>query len=143
VKILKSSDIIVDDHYLFLVYDDNKEIIVLRDIDELPEEYDKKYVRPMKYVELFYLSVFDIVDKYPGITTRYPITGFGSVYPCKIYLKVTTKGREVKYKGLFNIEPITIYEYPDFKSAYFNSMAVHPTHLDKLGGDYDGLELVS
>ena len=139
--VIKKSPIIINDHYLYLVYDDGKEIIVLNDINNLPSDKDKKYVRPITYAELFYLAIWDVVDKYPGFTTRYPITGYGSVYPCKIYLKVTIKGREVTYKGVGTTQPVKLYEYPDFNASFFNSMAVHPTHLSKLGADMDGDKL--
>jgi len=139
--VIKKSPIIINDHYLYLVYDDGKEIIVLNSINDLPPDKDKKYVRPITYAELFYLAVWDLVDKTYGFTTRYPITGYGSVYPCKTYLKVSLRGREVIYKGVGTTQPVKLYEYPNFKTAFFTSMAVHPTHLSKLGADMDGDKL--
>jgi len=132
---IKSSPIIVDNHYLYLVYDDGERIYLIDNIDNLPEGLDKKYIRPMKYVELFYLSIYDDIKRFPGFVTRYPITGMGSVYPSYFYVKTTLKGRTVKFKGFTDIEERVIKEYPDFTSKYFNSMSPNVTHLARLGAD--------
>lgn len=134
---IKSSPIMIDNHYLLLIYDDGKNISVIKDINDLDPTLDKKLVRPITYVELFYLSVYDIVKDDVAYLTRYPITGVGSIYPSTVYLKVSTEGRKVIYTTVYG-EKIEIPDYVNFDKPYFNSMAVHPSHLGRLGGDFDG-----
>jgi hypothetical protein len=134
---IKSSPIIIDGHYLYLIYDDGETIQVLKDINDLDNTLDKKLVRPMTYVELFYLSIFDNVKNNAAYITRYPITGVGSIYPSTVYLKVSTEGRKVTYVTIHG-EKIEIPDYVNLDKPYFNSMAVHPSHLDRLNGDMDG-----
>ena len=138
---IKNSPIIVDGHYLYLIYDDGKNIEVIDDVRMLPPTYNKKYIRPMTYVELLYLSLWDVIDKYLGFTTRYPITGMGSVYPCRFYVKTTIEGREVNYKGLGMTDYVKLYEYPKLGTPYYNSMSVHVSRLGRLGADFDGDKL--
>jgi len=139
---LKINPVIIDDHYLYLVYDDGKTINIIEDIESLPDGKDPKYVRPLKYIELLYLPMINEFSKYPAVITRYPVTGYGSTYPSNLYCKTTINGRKVKYTGPNSINETVLYEYPDFKSKYYNSMSVHTSHLHLLGADYDGLSLL-
>jgi hypothetical protein len=73
------------------------------------------------------------------MVTRYPITGYGSVYPSYIYLKSTNK-TEVRYELNENWERTgnICYEFPISSETYYNSMAPNVTHLARLGADFDG-----
>jgi len=135
---IQKAPIVVDGKYMFLVYDDGNVVEIIDDVRLMPVGYDKKYIRPMTYMELVYLSIFDIADNYPGFVTRYPITGLGSVYPTKFYLKTTIEGREVLYKGLHQPQPIKLYEYPRFDSKPFLSLSPNVAFLGRLGADFDG-----
>lgn len=156
--VIKNEYVKLDGYYLALVLDKISEVEIYFDPNELPEEYslnkpenfkkfkegveahsfDFKYnVRPITYVELFYLSIVDIVKNYPALVTRYPITGGGSIYPTYPYLKTTIKGRKVKY-NIGHMEEGEAPEYPILGLDYIRSQSVHITHLDKLGADHDG-----
>ena len=134
------SEILVDNrYYLYLLIDEGDSITVIDDISQAPDD-KKKYVRPMTFIELLYLTLFDIVPNYPAFLTRYPITGYGSTVIVKLRLKATTKTREVKVRlnplGDVKIAP----EYPVFKEGVtpFYSLTVPTIYLDRLGADYDG-----
>ena len=72
-----SSPVKIDNRYLMLVYDNEKEITVYKDTSDIPEDIDKSKLRPITYAEMFYISLYDVRKKYPAFITRYPITGLG------------------------------------------------------------------
>jgi hypothetical protein len=126
----------LDTHYLLMVYDDNESIKILWDNGEI-DEVDNKYVRPITYGELFYLAVYDTAYKYKGLLTRYPITGLGSIYPCKMYLTTTILSRKIKYIMDGGIEE-TLYEYPVIGENWIRGLSPHTIRLGRLGADFDG-----
>ena len=109
---LRNKPITIKGHYLALVYDDGKEVGVLFDIDDLPPGRDKKFVRPMTYVELFYIYCARTIMEQNIQQTRYPIIGIGSIYPSEINLKTTTNAtKRVLYNEYW--EPSdTLLPYP-------------------------------
>lgn len=126
----------IDGYYLLLIYDTGDSITLIKNNEEILEGMDVSKIRPITYGELFYLSVFDIVDKYPGYLTRYPVIGLGSIYPSLTYLKTTTIGREVKF--VFRGEEITLPEYPKFGENWWRSLSPHISKLARAQGDFDG-----
>lgn len=133
---IRSEPIKVDGYYMLLVHDKGNDITVVFNTDNLPEEYDKKYLRPITYYELMYLAVYDVRDKYPGFLTRYPVTNLGSIFPSKLYVKTTSKGRTINLTMTGQTKQVI--EYPDFKESYYNSMSIAFSHIDALGADFDG-----
>lgn len=134
------SPVKIQDHYALLLYDLDKEIRVIRSNDQITEDMDKSKLRPITYVEMFYIAIYDCVDKYPGFFTRYPVTGLGSIYPSKVYLKTTTKGRLVTvYDGVYEEE---MPEFPILKEEFTKSMSPNFTKLKQLDGDYDGDSII-
>lgn len=143
-----NEDIIIDDHYMYLVYEDGEDIYIgnkeyLRSVIESkdPEALKdiNKHLRPIKYSELFYLAISDVIDKYYALVVRYPITGHGSIYISKVYVKTTNDSKH-SHVHLANGEVLDVTEYPIFKddNGYFRSLSVHYTHLGTLGADHDG-----
>lgn len=133
----------IEDHYLFLVYDDGKTFKVFRDIRELPEGFDRAYVRPLTYIEMFYLSGYAHWNKYPMLITRYPVTGDGSIYHSWTYVYTTTKGLSKRQLGddwrPTEGNDYEALEYPDLSiDTYIDSLIPHPSRLAGLGGDFDG-----
>ena len=136
------SDIVINNHYLHILYDDGDTIIFLRSITDLPSNYDKKYIRPMKYIDLLFLSIYELVPKYPGFMTRYPVANYGSIYITRFSLKPTVSVRKINYIQ----DPVSnigkeIINYPNIESDPFTSMSVNPSHIGLLGADYDGDKL--
>ena len=125
-------------YYLCLVYDDGKNVSVVFNTDILPDNVDRKKLRPITYAELLYISVADTVGRFPALLTRYPISGLGGIYPTIPYLKVTLHSRKVTILDE-TFEPDFIApEYPILGEKYYNSLSPHSTKLDRLGGDHDG-----
>lgn len=126
----------LDKDYLFYIYDNNNSITIIRDNDDIKEDMDYNKLRPITYGELFYIACYDILGKYPGFVTRYPVTGLGSIYPSYTYVKSTVKGRKVKLiDKLINIDMI---EYPILKEKWYRSMAPNTNRIKLLGADFDG-----
>lgn len=135
---LKNSIIDIDGNYLLLIYDDDKEVIVIKDIENLPETYNRKYIKPITYGELFFLAIFNEVEKYPGYVTRYPITGLGSINPSKSYLKSTLKSKRVKITIPGICKETECSEYPIIGTSWLSSLAVPNIYLGPMGADFDG-----
>ena len=126
-------------HYLGLIYRDSKCFKFFQDIDELPEFLDKTKVRPVTLSEFIYMSIYHMDGQYPGLATRYPITGYGSIYPVMVKL-TTTNDTDILYELNHEWQETEniAYGFPILTSGYFNTMVVHHSHLGALGGDFDG-----
>jgi hypothetical protein len=130
---IKSSPVMIDKYYLLLVYDDGKNIEVIFNTDTMTNRYDPKYIRPITYIELMYLAIYDVRSKYPGLLTRYPVAGLGGIYPTYLYVKTTVIGRTVSV----TMNGITkeVIEYPRLGEEYVNSLSPHFTKLQRLDAD--------
>lgn len=130
----------VEDHYLGLIYlgPDNT-FALFQDIDDLPKERSRKDVRPITFSELLYASVYEHANEMTGLVTRYPVTGYGSIYPCNIYLKSTVKGQvREELTDSFEKTGKKAIEFPIYQERFVNSMSPSISHLKRLGLDYDG-----
>jgi hypothetical protein len=138
----RSNPVIIEGYYIGLVYKGPDGTYKLfQDIEELPKTRSVDDVHPITFTELLYLSVYKTANKYPAFVTRYPITGYGSIYPSKVFLKPTIK-TEIRTELDDNWQPMddsnTAYQFPITGSSFVDSMAPHSTHLSRLGADYDG-----
>jgi len=127
----------LDDHYLLLVKDDGLNITVYFPNDDIE---NVKGLRPLTYMELFYLAIYSVRNKYPALLTRYPVIGIGSTYLTNIHVKTSVIDRDVNVtmNGIVK----EIYGYPKLDEKPFNAVSPHYTRLGRLDGDHDG-DLVS
>lgn len=138
-KDLRHEPVRVGHYFLGLIYNDGRQYRLMNGIEELPDGFDPKYVSPITYTELFYLAVFKTAPKIVGTITRYPITGFGSVYPSYNYLKTTIDGLVLQelndnWTPTGQVAP----EFPKRGDFFFDALSPASQHLGRLGGDYDG-----
>lgn len=132
------------DYALLLVYDEGSEIALCRSIDDLqarwPRPIDKKKLRPITYIEMFYLIAETISQGRHGIVTRYPVIEQGSSYVANIHVVSTTPARAVEVVDLLapDFPPVVMRQYPVIGGSYMDAMMVHPSKLAALGGDHDG-----
>jgi hypothetical protein len=142
----RSRPIEVADHYLALVYlDDKKNYRIIRDINDIPPGFDQKWARPITYSELIYLSGLNMWYKLRGFVTRYPVENYNSSIPVSIYVKTTVTG-ELRYPlgPDFKRDPDapTALEYPILEvgkaAQWHDSTSVSPSILSPLGADFDG-----
>jgi hypothetical protein len=105
--------------------------------------YDPSKVRPQTYIELSYIVAhISSVNKH-FLTTRYPVLNAYNLVPYKGKIMSTVPSRCVKYHlkpdaiGK-NDEYVILPEYPVLNASTKQSLSVHPTALERLGGDHDG-----
>lgn len=131
----------IDGRYMGLVYKGpDGTFKLIHDVDQVPSSRNKEDVHPMTFCELMYLSGYRDWNKFPLLATRYPITGVGSIYPSRIFLKTTLKSevrKELNDQWELQDKSYTAYEFPT-KGPYFNSMSPHSSHLDRATADFDG-----
>lgn len=130
----------IEGRYVGLIYlSPNQEFRIFYDIDELPEDRSRDDVFPLTYCQLFYLSGYRRWNTLRAYVTRYPVTGIGSIYPTRIYVKTTTTG-EMRWELNENWERIgddhVALEFPRSDiHTHLDSMQIHPAKLKQLGGD--------
>lgn len=137
---LRHQELEIEGRYVGLMYKGPGVFKFFQDIDELPEGFDKKYVSPITFCELIYGSVYHDSHKYPGFVTRYPVTGFGSIYVTNIFLKPTLQTERRAPLGddwqIDQYKPVA-NQFPT-KTDFVNSLSPHPSKLAKLSADFDG-----
>lgn len=136
---LRSDVIEISGYYFGLIYRDAKSFKFFQDIDELPEGFDKKNVRPITFAELFYIAIFEQAKSCYCLTTRYPVINYGSIYPSSVYLKTTVKSESLTMLNQ-DWEPsgVVYNEFPIIGTSFFNSLSPNTNHLARAGADHDG-----
>ena len=130
---IKNSPIVINGMYLKLIYDDGKTVHLINDL-ELEEDMDPKFVRPITYGEFMFLSIYEILEKYPGTIARHPVIEEGSTYYSMLKLQSTTQGRTVKFKDIDK----DLYDYPIIGKSWINTTGLHYSRLGQMGADFDG-----
>ena len=133
-EFIRTEPVKVDGYYLCLLYDDGNNVEVIFDSKNIDPSWDKKYIRPITYMELAYLSIYEVRSKYPGFFTRYPVAGLGGIYPSTTYVKTTVKSRKVNYT-MPGEEPIVVTEYPRLDSEAVTSLSPSTSNIQRLGAD--------
>lgn len=139
---LRNRDIKVAGHYLGLIYDDGKNVMLIHDIDDLPSHFDKKLVRPVTYTQFFYMQCVKTIEKKMMQVTRYPITGIGSIYPSRVFVMPTNSTSSKR--NLLDLDGETVltsYNYFPMwtqNPSYFDGMSIANIRLGLAGGDFDG-----
>lgn len=129
-----------DTHYFGLLYKGpDMTYRWVQDIDELPEGRDAKDLHPITFAELLYLSVYKGSSTVPALITRYPITGYGSIYPSYTYLRTTIKSEvRVELNDQWERGADKASEFPVSGDQFFSSLSVSSAHLQRLTADHDG-----
>ena len=141
---VRSSEVVIFGHYLGLIYrGPDKTFKILYDIDEA-DNYpwmDKKHIHPITWVEMVYLMGYKDWNTHPMYTSRYPISGSGSIYPSYVFVRTTVLSEsrhEVDNEGNKIMENRAIV-YPILDNpTYIDSEAVNASRLVGLNADFDG-----
>lgn len=140
---LRDKPVLIEGRQLGLIYrGPDMTFRILKDIHELPEGRDRKHVHPLTLVELLYIAMYNKWSNYYCLTTRYPVTGMGSMYPGSMHVRTTIVGETRRELGS-DWEPKgdehVAFEYPVFPvTAYLDSQVINAARLSGLGGDFDG-----
>ena len=126
-------------HAMALIYNDGQNVRLMKDIGELPEHLSREHVSVATLAEFLYMSVWQMSGVTPGFITRYPINGYGGIYPC--WIKVRTSTRTVSLRLLdeaWQDSGLTLPSFPVRGADFFNGISVHQSHMGLLGADFDG-----
>ena len=132
--------ILINGHYLKLIYQDDKGFKVLDSLADLPEHLDRAKVRPITWAEYFYIEAQAYVHRVRCYITRYPVTGQGSTYPSTVYLRSTVTAHLLhEYTDQWDISTDTL-AYPEFpntvgNSKFMSTTIVSPFAIAGLGAD--------
>ncbi len=142
-RLLRNKPIKINGYFLGLIYDDGKKVKMVGDVNELPDGYDKKYLTPMTYMELFYLSTYKEIQSKLVQNTRYPITGVGSIYPAKVIIKPTDNAeKRLILDDDWEVQDVC-HQYPikEDNPSYYDAMSTDSAKDKLLGADKDGDQL--
>ena len=137
----RSRSLEYEDHWLGLIYEDydKHEVMMLRDINDLPRGRDEKKVRPITIADIFVINAYKALHGNPHTSTRHPVMDNGGLYVGLNYLKVTNL---VTYMDVIDIEGNKtgnqIPSYPKYDSGWYTSTSPNFTRLGPLAGDFDG-----
>jgi len=137
------TDVTGKQFYLCMVYDTGDEISLFRTFSDFETMYkrpiDKSKVRPLTWVEIFYMVTFNATSGRHVQVTRYPVLEEGSSYPTKIHLASTSPGRVVRMRDVISDTLTKQYpQYPILGKPYHESMALSVVRLKGMGADHDG-----
>ena len=138
----------IEDKYIGLIYlgesnyKNEGTFKLIHDIDEVPSDLAKNpnsIIRPISFTELLYISIYKEANQIPNVVSRYPVAGYGGIYPSYTYLKTTVKS-EIRIELDHDWKPIDIkaVEFPIINKPFYNSISVAQVHVKKLGLDFDG-----
>lgn len=126
-------------HYMGLIYNDGKHFKFFSDIRDLPDTLDKKHVSPITFAEMIYICIADMNGNYPGLVTRYPIQGYGGIYPAWVKFSTTLKTLSLtELDHEWKPSEHVVHTFPVRTSGFMNGMSVHQSHIAALGADHDG-----
>lgn len=103
--------------------------------------YDQGRLRPLTWVELFYIAAFSALHNKHGVLTRHPVLNLENIVPDRLHITSTAVSRKVRLRSLqsdASIDPICP-EYPVMNSHVKESLSVHSAHLERYGGDHKKL----
>jgi len=97
--------------------------------------------RPMTWTDLFYLAAENTLsDKYCYIT-RYPLEGYNNIFPSKVRVLSTIKTIPAYINDKFyQYYPLIDLDTPmdRISNLFIDTITIANSHLDIIGGDYDG-----
>lgn len=133
-------------YYLFLVYDTGESVYLFRSVEDFTTfmkdnhnvDVDRKYIRPLTYMEMLYLATFRATAGKFMTFTRYPAIEIGSIYPTRIKVGTTIPSRKVRFMSQYDEKEIELPMYPILGKPHLDSTIIHPGQTKGLGADYDG-----
>lgn len=101
--------------------------------------FRKDLGRKFTLTDLFYLAAVDIIADKAVYVTRYPVEVFQNIFPCKIQLLTTMKTKpQILGNKYLPDYPYIDDNYVVDEGNFVDSVRMHNSYLDAIGGDYDG-----
>ena len=114
------------------------------DGEEYPIDlYKKDLGRLFTMTDLFYIAAYDIIGQEENsmhvYATRYPIEQYQNIFPARVAIMTTKKTKKQKIANRYLPDyPIIYDDYMCDESIFIDSIRMHNSYLDAIGGDYDG-----
>lgn len=141
---IRQTPVMVEGHYIGLIYVDDESFKVFNDIDELPSGLNKENVHPLTYAQLLYLAGYERWNQLVVMVTRYPVAGLGSTFTSYVYCRTTIVASQ-KWERDFGWEydknaSVGALEFPDLDpdAPFVDSLIPHSVTLEGLVADFDG-----
>ena len=131
----------IDDHYIALLHEKDDIVTIILNSSEITEDMAKKDIRPLRYIDFFYLCIYQWSGVSLGLVTRYPVANLGGVYPSVVKIKTTAIGEPKYIRNRMTGELDRVYQFPIYGTSYVTSFSPHFSHLVTLGADFDGDKL--
>lgn len=138
---IRKLPVMIEDHYVALVYDDGARVKLFWGIQDLPENFDQKHVRPATLTDVFILTCKRQWEKRFSFPARYPIAGGGSTFPARYKVITTVPDKTVRVlddQWEENPDAGLFASFPDYSGTFYDSMSLHPSMLDGAKADHDG-----
>lgn len=102
--------------------------------------FNKELKRNFTKIDLLYIIAMQIQKWGHCYITRYPLTGFQSIYPSKIHVMTTVDTIPEIQLGdeILKDYPLVIPDYPIEESNFRDSTVFNPSYCEALGADFDG-----
>lgn len=132
-------------YYLYLVYDEGSRITFCRSlaqirniVEERHELFKPECLRPMTYIEMFYVTGWWAARGKHAELCRYPAEKLGNVVPCRVHLMSTMPSRTISCYVSESMGTIEFPEYPILNTKFVDGIQVHASMEPGLGADHDG-----
>lgn len=138
---VRHQELFIDGYAMAMLYDDGKLVRLVFDPEEMPEGYDRRHLRVATLTEVLYLCTRRVAHNAYGFVTRFPVAGYGGVYPAGVYLRSTMDSRivtEIRDDWTYGSTDDLIGEFPIRNIGFFDAMTPAVVHLKAMGGDHDG-----
>ena len=129
-------------YHTAMVYDEGSRITLFRNLDDFTKQFDRPVdrmkIRPLTWLELFYMACERAYEGKYAYITRYPAIEDGSTYPTKVKVSTTVPARVIKLNNLLGGTETQFAEYPILGNSYMDTMGIHASRLAELDADFDG-----
>lgn len=138
---IRKLPLMIAEHYVALVYEDDVSFKLFFNINELPEGLDRKNVRPATLTDILVITCKKEWERRFSFPARYPIAGGGSTFPARYKVITTVPDKTLKMRnddwGIPEVGGV-FTSFPDYSGTFYDSMSVHPAMLAGMAGDHDG-----
>lgn len=130
-------------HYIGLLYLGVQGFKFFQDINDLPDNYDRKNVYPINWMTLIYIAGYRHWRDFPTANTRYPVAGMESTIIKSMMVRTTTVAEVVPELGDDWRRIGHDYVAESFPSqlrdaSFVETMSVHVIDEKDLTADHDG-----
>lgn len=138
---VRHQELLIDGYAMALLYDDGERVRLVFDPEAMPEGYSKDHLRVATLTEVLYLCTRRVAHDAYAFITRFPVAGYGGVYPAGVYLRSTMDSRivtELREDWTYGSADDVIGEFPIRNIGFFDAMTPAVVHLQALAADHDG-----